>query len=640
MAEITWRNVDSGSGSQAVAAQGQANGINTILGAFAPLEQELKNRAALADRQWDLQADQNTRDVKAQINNIKSLADLNQMQNDGQLSEETFNKQFGRQYDSGIVNSTIDARKQALQSSLLDQLNGQAMTVADQERDLAAGSAKLRELIQQNGGRSDFAQKASLAFMEGNQDRAALYSKNNRNEAEAYLSATASPTRPEEIENFVAKAQQSGVKDLDYVRGRLREELGDHYLNEKYQLDKANFALDKERVSIEKGRLSLSQQEHAMQMRIFNREEQERKAIGMASNAAIGLLQQGASSNQAFSQVRSMIPGDKQLPFLQNILNSQVAMSSLNNDQKTELSRIVDKSNNQLLKHQSALEAQDSAYIKQRNEVTGITPTILNVVDSAAKENGGIVGKILSTVSDSFGPDWFTDLGTDVNTSKSRVENDLQKYQQSITKEMNGASPQEIDAVLWLSYQDSKKTSPMGNTGLDPDSMREAINKRISAFNKGQAIEQDRLQFKKAAENEMRTLQENLSDYTYSAQKSIEKLNQTGQEGDILKTLKELENKTLTVPDSSSFGVLNSLKKQKENAVKNQADKNVRDTKEAVERLNKQRDISYRNQATGDPGAALKNALDAALHSGKNPPQAEVKQPVLSLDALINKYRK
>ena len=574
MTQITWRNIDSGSGSQAVATQGQSNGIETIMKAFDPLEQELKNRAAMADRQWDLQADQNTRNVKAQINNIKSLADLNQMQNNGQLSEETFNKQFGRQYDPSVVNSTIDARRAALQSSLLDQINGQAIAVADKEKDLAAGGAKLRELIQQHGGRTDFAQKAALAFMEGNQDRAILYAKDNRNQAEAYLGAAPFPTRPEEVKHFVAKAQQAGVKDLDYVRDRFREELGDHYLNEKYQLDKANFALDKERVSIEKGRLSLSQQEHAMQMRILNREEQERKAIGMASNAAIGLLQQGASSNQAFSQVRSMIPGDKQLPFLQSVINSQISMSSLSKDQQAELTRITDKSTNQLLKHQSALEAQDASYIKQRNEVTGITPDVLNVVNEASKNPGGIIGKILSSTSDTG---WEpSDLGSDVTTGKNKAERILNNTRDQIASQTPGASPKEVDAILWMAYQDSGKISNwFGQTGVNESSLNDSVAKHINRFQKGQDIEQDRLQFKKAAENEMRTLQENISDYAYSTQKAIEKLNQTGKEGDISKLLKDLENKTLTMPDSNSFGILNYLKEQKEEREKTKKIKDI-----------------------------------------------------------------
>ena len=251
---------------------------------------------------------------------------------------------------------------------------------------------------------------------------------------------------------------------------------------------------------------------------------------------------------------------------------AEIGVSSLSAPQKEQLGQIALKGQNQLLNHQAALDAEDASFVAQRNRVTGITPAVLDVVSNAAKDEGGIVGKIVSSTEDTFGPDWFTDLGTDVNTSKANVEKSLNKFREEIPNKVSEISPPEADALLWLAYQDSRKVAPMGGTGLDPESMRAALEKRLEAFNKGQAIEQDRLQFKRSAEKEMRDLQENFSDYTYSAKKAIEQFNQTGKEGDILQVLKTLNDKTLTIPENGSFGVLNELKLQREKVAKDAAE--------------------------------------------------------------------
>lgn len=543
MSQITWRNI-SNAGGQGTTIQGQANGVDTMLQGFNPLEQELQDRTALMNQNWDAKAGQNTREMRAGIQNIKSLADLNQMQDSGELSESGFDAKYGAQYDSGNLQGLINNQRDTLRNGLLGKLTQEASATADQEKDLAAGGAKLRELIQSAGGRTSFAQQASQDFMAGNQDRAKLYAQERKQEAEGYLGSTPAPTKPEDIENFVAQAQKAGIKDTDYIRSRLQEEMDNKYTYDKYRWSAAR-----------EGR----------EATVFNQGQQDRQTMDTAVTTANNLMSEGLTAREAYSKVGGGVRGALQGTLLSTLTSQEIARSAMSGTQKQELLRVAQKSQNQLTRHQAALDAQDASFVKQREEVTGVTPTVLTVVDEAAKDGGGIVGKILSDIPDTG---WEpSDLVSDIKTGKNRVEAALNNFRDQIAAKVSGASPREVDAILWLSYQDSEKISNwFSQKGINTKSLESTVEKQIEQFQKGEFIEQERLKFKKAADIENRELQEGHLDYVTATQKAVEKLNRTGKAGDVTQYIKDMEDKTLTVPEDDSFGVLHKLKLQRKAA--------------------------------------------------------------------------
>lgn len=175
MAQITWRNVGGSGAGSALSALNK--GSETILNAFDPLEQELKDRVSITDQNWDAQSAQNTRDVTAQLQNIGSLSELNKMQDAGQLSESAFNQQFGAQYDPTVVKQTTDARRLDLQNAASNAAIPEALAIADQSEDLLAGTKTLENKLRSANMREPEIQKRLSSFLQGNEARTKQYAK-------------------------------------------------------------------------------------------------------------------------------------------------------------------------------------------------------------------------------------------------------------------------------------------------------------------------------------------------------------------------------------------------------------------------------------------------------------------------------
>lgn len=177
MSQITWRNV-SGGGSGAIAAnKSKANSIKTILGAFDPLEKILKDRTAINEQNWDAQAAQNTRAVKAQLQGIGTLGELNQKRDEGLISESAFNEQFGAQYDPTVVKEVSDARRQVLQQAALNEAMPTALALADEKQDLGAATSILEKQLANSGMQAPKIRESINNFMTNNAAREKQYTQ-------------------------------------------------------------------------------------------------------------------------------------------------------------------------------------------------------------------------------------------------------------------------------------------------------------------------------------------------------------------------------------------------------------------------------------------------------------------------------
>jgi len=646
MPEITWRNITTVGDGGNTANRSTANGVDTIMQAFDPLRQELKNYTTRDEQNWDAAAAANTRTMKAELQNIQSLKDLNSRDDQGLINEASFNARFGAQYDPSALPGAVSEARQRLQGVAANEALPIALNAADKERDLTAGLSSLEQQYRSAGMRENEIQKKLNSFMVDNQGRTALYTKANKDEVEAFRSKVASPTSPEQVEALVAQGGKAGVKDLDLLRSTLKGELDDHYIEGKYQMERSRLGIEQGRLALDKGRLSLEQGRYAREGRKLAQEEANNRAMDLASSTALKMLQAGEDPNKAFAAVGGMVRGRDQLPLFNNILSTQIGMSSMRNDQKEQLTQATQNALNKVTERKEWYDSQDASYIAKRNSVTGITPAILKVVDDAASLPGGIIEKITAGMSDTG---WEpSDNWTKVKTGKKAAETALNTVYQDLISKVSGISnisPKEVDAIFWLGYQDSAKKSSLGDQGVDPTAMKTAVENRINQYRKGETIEQERLSVKKKADQEIRGITQNVSDFTTASKQAIEKENQTGNPGNISEVLQSIENQTLSFNKTGADGkpVEWGVKKELQDAKKAAADKKAKEEADAAEVLLKEKASSKekqsRSQVTGNPGADLKNALKDALSQGKNPPQAIVDEPSINLGNYLKKYQ-
>jgi len=216
MAEITWRNV-GGTEVSSAATAGLANGVETVMNAFDPLEEMLKGRAAREETNWKAGADKNTRDMEAQVQNVNTLKQLNQMQDEGALSKASFDDRFGIQYNPENRQKVIDQRRAELQGRVANELLPTALAAADKESDLLAGNSILEKGYRDAGMREEEIQSRLSSFNKNNEARQALYGKAKK---ENLISAMADVDFDEhstvdDITDILAGWQDAGL-NVDY----------------------------------------------------------------------------------------------------------------------------------------------------------------------------------------------------------------------------------------------------------------------------------------------------------------------------------------------------------------------------------------------------------------------------------------
>ena len=564
MAEITWHNI-SNSGGESATNIAQANGIDTVMNAFNPLYKILDDRQAIEQNNWNATAAQNTKNMNAQIRKAQDIGEFNKLDAAGAFSEENFSNQFGAQYDPSSREATLGAYRKTLESNKLNELMPAALAVADKEKDLGAGGSFLEKQMAGAGFNAPMMQETINNFMVSNTAREQQYAKDNKNIVESFLSTAPSPESPQQANDILAKAQQAGVKNLDLLRDRLGTELNDFYIHEKYGREEreedradARLGMDQQRLGMEQQRLNMSRQEHNMAMADRSKARREQANTDAALAKASDLIGQGANPMDVFRGIKNSLPGSKQLALFGHISDLYTKTSSLLPEQQKELEIVASKTTGKIEKYQNQLAAIDTNYKKKRDDLTGITPTIMSLVEKS-KASGGVVPFLMKDMSDTG---WEpSDVFPGVNTGKRAVEKQLNAFRNEVTNTFPDISTEEADAILIAAYQDSNSFSKAGKKGLNPESMKTALENRITLFNKGEAIDAERTSVMSKGASDLAQLQENGISYIQSLTDSIKTGNRTGEPGDIVKSLKNADDKVLGIDES--FGIVGQLKAQK-----------------------------------------------------------------------------
>lgn len=553
MAEITWHNIRN-SGGESATNIAQANGIDTVMNAFNPLYKILNDRQAIEQNNWNATAAQNTKNMNAQIRKAQDIGEFNKLDAAGAFSEENFNNQFGAQYDPSIREATLEAYRKTLESNKLNELMPAALAVADKEKDLGAGGSFLEKQMAGAGFNAPMMQETINNFMVSNTAREQQYAKDNKNIVESFLSTAPSPESPQQANDILAKAQQAGVKNLDLLRDRLGTELNDFYIHEKYGREEREEDRADARLGMEQQRLNMARQEHNMAMADRSRARRDQANTDAALAKASDLIGQGAKPMDVFRGIKNSLPGSKQLVLFEHISDLYTKTGSLLPEQQKELEIVASKTTGKIKEYQNQLSAIDADYKKKRDDLTGITPTIMNLVEKS-KASGGAVPFLMKDMSDTG---WEpSDVFPGVNTGKKAVENQLNAFRKEITNTFPEISTEEADAILMAAYQDSDTFSRAGKKGLNPESMKTALENRIALFKKGEAIDAERTFVKNKGASDLAQLQENGISYMQSLTDSIKTGNRTGESGDIVKSLKSADDKVLDIPEN--FGIVGQL---------------------------------------------------------------------------------
>lgn len=561
MAEITWHNI-SNSGGESATNIAQANGIDTVMNAFNPLYKILDDRQAIEQNNWNATAAQNTKNMNAQIRKVQDIGEFNKLDAAGAFSEENFSNQFGAQYDPSSREATLAAYRKTLESNKLNELMPAALAVADKEKDLGAGGSFLEKQMAGAGFNAPMMQETINNFMVSNTAREQQYAKDNKNIVESFLSTAPSPENPKQANDILAKAQQAGVKNLDLLRDRLGTELNDFYIHEKYGREEreedradARLGMDQQRLGMEQQRLNMSRQEHNMAMADRSKARREQANTDAALAKASDLIGQGANPMDVFRDIKNSLPGSKQLALLEHVNGLYTKTGDLTSEQQEEIKIVSNKTTGKIEKYQNQLAVIDANYKKKRDDLTGITPTILNLVEKS-KASGGVVPFLMKEMSDTgWEPsDWWSAN----ETGKGNVEERLNYYRKTIKDSLpNDISENEVDAILIAAYQNSDTFGVTSAKGINPTSMDTAVSNQLTLFNKGKAIEAERKAVMNRGAFDLAQLHTNALDYTRALVDSVKTGNRTGEAGDIVKSLKNGDDKVLDIPEN--FGIVGQL---------------------------------------------------------------------------------
>jgi hypothetical protein len=598
MAQITWRNVGGSSGGSSGASantQAQASATDTLMKAFDPLRNELNARQGVNTQNWDNTAKQNTQAMRAQLQGYQNLGDLNKAEAEGATSEQAFTNQFGAQYDPTARKAAIDERRMYLQNAARNEAIPAALAIADENQDIGAGLGELENKYRSMGMAEPQIQKELNTFRANNSARVEGYEKANKKDADTFLTTVGTPKNPSQIEDIVAQAGQAGLKNTDYLRDRLTSELSASHEQEKYQRGAND----------------------------YYRKERERNAINSAMERGTAMLQQGATPQEAFAANKSNLTGAQLPKFLNAMAVNDPNLSAMSNTQKEQYQRIAAKGAQGLTAHQAKLDKVNSDFVSQREKVTRITPAVLDTVDKANTTPGGMVGKISDYMTNTG---WEpSDMWSDKITGKGRVEQELNNFKAQIVNEAASATPAEVDAILWNAYQDTNKKSFFGDTGLDVELMRTSLTKNIDDFKKGELIDQQRIQFKQAADAEMQELTEGQLDYMYGLKSSIETGNKTGKKGSIVDRLKDIDKNALPIDESKTLvGRYKAQMKQIDKAAK---DKQAADTAAAKLKIEaaKKEKASKTKTSNTTKANLLKERIARETQSGYTEPDPDQK---------------
>lgn len=561
MAEITWHNI-SNSGGESATNIAQANGIDTVMNAFNPLYKILDDRQAIEQNNWNATAVQNTKNMNAQIRKAQDIGEFNKLDAAGAFSEENFSNQFGAQYDPSSREATLAAYRKTLESNKLNELMPAALAVADKEKDLGAGGSFLEKQMAGAGFNAPMMQETINNFMVSNTAREQQYAKDNKNIVESFLSTAPSPENPKQANDILAKAQQAGVKNLDLLRDRLGTELNDFYIHEKYGREEreedradARLGMDQQRLGMEQQRLNMSRQEHNMAMADRSKARREQANTDAALAKASDLIGQGANPMDVFRDIKNSLPGSKQLALLEHVNGLYTKTGDLTSEQQEEIKIVSNKTTGKIEKYQNQLAVIDANYKKKRDDLTGITPTILNLVEKS-KASGGVVPFLMKEMSDTgWEPsDWWSAN----ETGKGNVEERLNYYRKTIKDSLpNDISENEVDAILIAAYQNSDTFGVTSAKGINPTSMDTAVSNQLTLFNKGEAIDTERKAVMNRGAFDLAQLHTNALDYTRALVDSVKTGNRTGEAGDIVKSLKNGDDKVLDIPEN--FGIVGQL---------------------------------------------------------------------------------
>lgn len=561
MAEITWHNI-SNSGGESATNIAQANGIDTVMNAFNPLYKILDDRQAIEQNNWNAKAAQNTKNMNTQIRKAQDIGEFNKLDAAGAFSEENFSNQFGAQYDPSSREATLGAYRKTLESNKLNELMPAALAVADKEKDLGAGGSFLEKQMASAGFNAPMMQETINNFMVSNTAREQQYAKDNKNIVESFLSTAPSPENPKQASDILAKAQQAGVKNLDLLRDRLGTELNDFYIHEKYGREEreedradARLGMDQQRLGMEQQRLNMSRQEHNMAMADRSKARREQANTDAALAKASDLIGQGANPMDVFRGIKNSLPGSKQLALLEHVNDLYTKTGDLTSEQQEEIKIVSNKTTGKIEKYQNQLAAIDANYKKKRDDLTGITPTILGLVEKS-KASGGVVPFLMKEMSDTgWEPsDWWSAN----ETGKGNVENRLNYYRKTIKDNLpNGISENEVDAILIAAYQNSDTFGVTSAKGINPTSMDAAVSNQLTLFNKGEAIDAERKAVMNRGAFDLAQLHTNALDYTRALVDSTKTGNRTGEAGDIVKRLEKANDKVLDIDEN--FGIVGQL---------------------------------------------------------------------------------
>ena len=632
MPEITWRNITTVGDGGNTANRSTANGVDTIMKAFDPLRQELENYTTRDEQNWNATAAANTRAMKAELQNIQSLKDLNSRDDQGHINEAAFNARFGAQYDPSALPGAVSEARQRLQNIAANEALPVALNAADKERDLTAGLSSLEQQYRSAGMRENEIQKRLNSFMVDNQGRTALYAKANKDEVEAFRSKVASPTSPEQVEALVAQGGKAGVKDLDLLRSTLKGELDDHYIEGKYNISLAN-------LKISQNQDARASEAHARSMHIMKKQEAEEDAYNRAGSKYTALRAQGASHGEALQRSMAGLNGANQLRML--AYGKQYEDNTgLTPDQQKEVTRGLERSALQLDELSQKNAELDQSFINQRDAITDVTAGVLKHSKSLADKYGGISGAIVQEMG-SKGLWSIANAGDSVSMDKKDAADHITYLREAIQKASDeggwNLTPDEIDGNVWVAYQRSAKYSRFNSDkpGYNKQSMEDQLVDQLNRLSQAHEVEKKRLEVKAAADQELKQKTLDAKEFSYGQEFSLLQQNRSGVAGNPVEGIQNIEKNTFDL--SNYEGVADQYRK----ASKVKASANIEQSTSDKEKslVKKAQELSAKSEAAVSTfGAkALNEVLSSRSSKGKKDVTPEEVKHILS--GFIDSYK-
>ena len=478
MAQITWQNIKAPDFSSSMLGTGAAG--DRLSKVFNPLEQALKDRAAMDEDNYDNTTKNINMAIRDRIGQVGGLGELNQLGEQGLLDQAR--QQFGTRISEEDLRAGFANQRGILQDRAVDEALPGALAAGDKTLDLTDSGDAYYQNLDSLGMRPSVAMSKTSEFMTNNAFKERMYKEARQQNARDFLDNTLSPTNQKELITLMGEARNSNTPmDLEY-------------LENAYQKESEGLYTDKVRADAETDR------NHLLEQRA------EQKRLDTALGSAISNFGPDTDITTLLHKHGRGLTGSSQIALYSTLKDLAIQKQTLLPLQQEKLKDIELHNANNLQELQDQHNTIVSHYQKIADDASGVSEEDYERTKSMESGPDGFItfltkeaanGSILHWSS------WFEDK--DGNAAVAAVQ---APYMALLTQ---GVIPEKDLKVLgWKAYHDVSdklKSGILGQAVIPAKAYAEALNKRAENYLKAEGLREKAISVKKQADREMNTAQ-------------------------------------------------------------------------------------------------------------------------------------